>query len=64
MNNERKLIEYINDCYNDLERQEIHLSNEQKMLFETGVAKGITFALTRLININIDLGVLGRYEPD
>ena len=36
------------------------LSDEQKMIFETGISHGITFALTRLVDTNIDLKVLGQ----
>ena len=61
MSNERILIDYINNVYKNLP---IEFTPEQKMIFETGVAQGITFALTKLINVNIDLSVLGKYTPD
>lgn len=61
MSNERKLIDFINNTYSQLN---LDLSDEQKMLFETGIAKGIIFALTELINTDIDLTVLGQYSPE
>ena len=58
-NNTRKLIDMVTDFY---EKLDFNISEEQKMLFETGVAMGIKFALTELINTDIDLQVLGNYE--
>ena len=63
MSNERKLIDYINEFYKQIEA-DCTLTTEQKMIFETGVANGISFALTHLIDVNIDLSILGKYSPD
>ena len=63
MSNERKLIDYINEFYKEIETNN-PLTNEQKMIFETGVAKGITFVFTKLIDLNIDLSILGQYSED
>ncbi len=61
MSNERKLIDFINEKYQNLG---FEMTNEQKMIFETGIGVGITFALTQLIDANIDLSVLGQYSPE
>jgi hypothetical protein len=63
MNNKtRKLIEMINDFYNNI--LDFDLTDEQKNLFETGIAMGIKFALTELIDTNIDLSVLGNGQNE
>ena len=64
MSNERKLIDYINETYRRFEEQGKVFDNVQKMLFETGVATGITFALTNLIDTKIDVSVLAQYSPE
>lgn len=65
MNKTRLLIEQVNEFYkNQEEKSSVPFSDEQKMLFETGVGIGITFALTQLIDPNIDLTVLGNYNSD
>ena len=58
MSNERKLIDYINNIYAELG---FELTDEQKLIYESGVATGITFALSQLIDLNIDLSILGNY---
>jgi hypothetical protein len=64
MSNERKLIDYINETYRRFEEQGKVFDNVQKMLFETGVATGIIFALTNLIDTKIDVSVLAQYSPE
>jgi len=64
MSNERKLIDYINETYRRFEEQGKVFDNVQKMLFETGVATGIAFALTNLIDTKIDVSVLAQYSPE
>lgn len=62
MSNERKLIDCINEFYKAIEiEMKKPLTNEQKMLFETGVAKGIEFVLSNAV---VDLSVLGQYSPE
>lgn len=59
-NLERKLIDDINGFYNSLDKE---LTDDQKMLFETGVANGIVFILSELHPVfKIDLSILGQYE--
>lgn len=64
MSNERKLIDYINETYKRFEEQGQVFDNVQKMIFETGIATGITFALTNLIDTKIDVSVLAQYSPE
>ena len=54
----RKLIEMLTTFYEN--NLDFKVSEEQQMWFETGVAFGIKFALTELIDTNIDLTILGR----
>lgn len=60
MSNERKLIDRINEFYKEIEAKQ-PLTNEQKMLFETGIAIGIEFVLSNAV---VDLSVLGQYSPE
>lgn len=54
---ERLLIEKLNQIYSEIE-----LSDEGKVIFETGVGVGITFAMTNMVNPNIDLTILANYD--
>lgn len=56
-NKTRKLIDTITNFYE--EELNFDATEEQKMWFESGVAMGIKFALTELIDTDIDLSVLG-----
>jgi len=64
MSNERKLIDYINEFYKKMESENNPLTSEQKMIFETGVSQGILFVFTKLIDLHVDLSVLGQYSED
>lgn len=65
MNKSRLLIEEVNNFYKkEEERSSLTFSDAEKMLFETGVGIGVAFALTNLIDTNIDLSVLGNYSAD
>ena len=60
-NNTRKLINTVTNFY---ENFDFDVTEEQQMWFETGVAVGIKFALTELIDTDIDLQVLGDLQNE
>lgn len=61
-NKTRKLIDTVTDFYENT--LDFNVTEEQKVWFETGVAVGIKFALTELINTDIDLSVLATGQNE